>query len=73
MPRPTPQTQLPDNDQLFRLLRQLDTAPDASQRATAQALPEPICWRVDRFALVSSTQVSDPPRYRVLRTWPLGN
>ena len=38
MPRPASQTQLPDADQLFRLLRQLDTAPDASQRATAQAL-----------------------------------
>ncbi|AHM04337.1 Sulfate adenylyltransferase, dissimilatory-type / Adenylylsulfate kinase [Roseibacterium elongatum DSM 19469] len=34
----TPQPHLPEDDQLFRLLRQLDTAPDASQRATAQAL-----------------------------------
>jgi len=31
-------TTLPEDDQLFRLLRQLDAAPDASQRATAQAL-----------------------------------
>ncbi|MBV2359758.1 bifunctional sulfate adenylyltransferase/adenylylsulfate kinase [Thalassococcus sp. CAU 1522] len=29
---------LPEEDQLFRLLRQLDGAPDASQRATAKAL-----------------------------------
>ena len=29
---------LPESDQLFRLLRQLDLAPDASQRATASAL-----------------------------------
>ena len=29
---------LPDGDQLFRLLRQLDLAPEASQRATAAAL-----------------------------------
>ena len=29
---------LPEDDQLFLLLRQLDAAPDASQRATAQAL-----------------------------------
>ena len=29
---------LPEEDQLFRLLRQLDLAPDASQRATAEAL-----------------------------------
>ncbi|ABD56257.1 bifunctional sulfate adenylyltransferase/adenylylsulfate kinase [Jannaschia sp. CCS1] len=29
---------LPDDDQLFVLLRQLDAAPDAPQRATAQAL-----------------------------------
>ncbi len=29
---------LPEDDQLFRLLRQLDVAPDASQRATAAAL-----------------------------------
>lgn len=28
----------PDDEQLFRLLRQLDRAPEASQRATAQAL-----------------------------------
>ncbi len=33
---PTPN--LPDADQLFRLLRQIDATPDASQRATAQAL-----------------------------------
>ena len=29
---------LPEEDQLFRLLRQLDLAPEASQRATAEAL-----------------------------------
>ena len=29
---------LPDEDLLFRLLRQLDAAPELSQRATAQAL-----------------------------------
>ena len=29
---------LPEDDQLFRLLRQLDTAPDVSQRVTAEAL-----------------------------------
>ncbi|QFS81919.1 putative bifunctional SAT/APS kinase [Roseivivax sp. THAF40] len=29
---------LPEEDQLFRLLRQLDRAPEASQRATAEAL-----------------------------------
>jgi sulfate adenylyltransferase len=29
---------LPDEDLLFRLLRQLDAAPEASQRATAEAL-----------------------------------
>ncbi len=36
----TPQTKpnLPDEDDLFRLLRQLDRAPEASQRATAEAL-----------------------------------
>ena len=28
----------PDEDILFRLLRQLDTAPDASQRETAEAM-----------------------------------
>ena len=32
------QTQPAEGDQLFRLLRQLDLAPDASQRATASAL-----------------------------------
>jgi sulfate adenylyltransferase len=36
---PLPSRQpLPEEDQLFRLLRQLDRAPDASQRATAEAL-----------------------------------
>ncbi len=37
---PTSQTTstLPEEDQLFRLLRQLDTAPDASQRVTSEAL-----------------------------------
>ena len=35
-PAPTPS--LPDDDLLFRLLRQVDIAPDASQRATAAAL-----------------------------------
>ncbi|MCB1367113.1 MAG: bifunctional sulfate adenylyltransferase/adenylylsulfate kinase, partial [Rhodobacteraceae bacterium] len=34
----TPKQSLPEDDQLFRLLRQLDVASDASQRATAQAL-----------------------------------
>jgi sulfate adenylyltransferase len=38
MPETNSQTTLPEEDQLFLLLRQLDTAPDASQRATAQAL-----------------------------------
>ncbi|MBF9059943.1 bifunctional sulfate adenylyltransferase/adenylylsulfate kinase [Rhodobacterales bacterium HKCCSP123] len=37
MPAQPHQTQ-PDEDLLFRLLRQLDAAPDASQRATAEAL-----------------------------------
>jgi len=36
MPAPTPT--LPEDDLLFRVLRQLDLAPDASQRATAAAL-----------------------------------
>jgi sulfate adenylyltransferase len=31
-------TALPEEDLLFRLLRQLDAAPDASQRATAEAM-----------------------------------
>jgi sulfate adenylyltransferase len=35
---PEAQASLPEEDHLFRLLRQLDLAPDASQRATAQAL-----------------------------------
>ncbi len=39
MPIPdTDPTSLPDEDLLFRLLRQLDAAPKASQRATAEAL-----------------------------------
>ena len=33
-----PKPNLPESDHLFRLLRQLDLAPDASQRATATAL-----------------------------------
>lgn len=35
---PSPPDITPDDDVLFRLLRQLDTAPEQSQRATAQAL-----------------------------------
>jgi sulfate adenylyltransferase len=38
MPSPSPVSALPDEDHLFRLLRQLDLAPDASQRTTAEAL-----------------------------------
>ncbi|MBO6853419.1 MAG: bifunctional sulfate adenylyltransferase/adenylylsulfate kinase [Marivivens sp.] len=38
MPAPKPATTLPEDDTLFRLLRQLDLAPDASQRATASAI-----------------------------------
>jgi sulfate adenylyltransferase len=34
----TPTLALPEDDMLFRLLRQLDMAPEASQRATAEAL-----------------------------------
>jgi len=34
----TPTTLLPEDDQLFRLLHQLDTSPDASQRTIAGAL-----------------------------------
>jgi sulfate adenylyltransferase len=37
-PLPRPHINLPDEDLLFRLLRQLDAAPDASQRAMAEAL-----------------------------------
>ena len=38
MPTPQATHSLPEDDLLFRLLRQLDAAPDASQRATAEAL-----------------------------------
>jgi sulfate adenylyltransferase len=38
MPVPATQPHLPEDDLLFRLLRQLDAAPEASQRVTAQAL-----------------------------------
>src|SRR6056297_943645 len=38
MPVTATQPHLPEDDLLFRLLRQLDAAPEASQRATAQAL-----------------------------------
>lgn len=38
MPTQKPAQMLPEDDQLFRLLHQLDTAPDASQRVIAEAL-----------------------------------
>jgi sulfate adenylyltransferase len=38
MPTAPAKSQMPEPDQLFRLLRQLDLAPDASQRETAKAL-----------------------------------
>ena len=38
MPTPDQTPELPEENQLFRLLRQLDLAPDASQRSTAAAL-----------------------------------
>mgnify|MGYP006284591179 CR=1 FL=1 len=38
MPASQASASLPEEDLLFRLLRQLDAAPDASQRATAEAL-----------------------------------
>ena len=38
MPAPVSQSALPEDDLLFRLLRQLDAAPEASQRMTASAL-----------------------------------
>ncbi len=38
MTSPKPNPPLPEDDQLFRLLRQLDQAPEASQRATAGAI-----------------------------------
>ena len=38
MPTPDQTPELPEENQLFRLLRQLDRAPDASQRSTAAAL-----------------------------------
>ncbi len=38
MPATDPKSTLPDEDQLFLILRQLDAAPDATQRATAEAL-----------------------------------
>lgn len=37
-PQSTPAPSAAEEDMLFRLLRQLDTAPEATQRATAQAL-----------------------------------
>ena len=43
------------------------------RRVEVQALPEPIRWHVEGCALVKSTSVADPPRYRVLHTWHLGN
>lgn len=38
MTAPKQKSAMPEGDQLFRLLHQLDQAPEASQRATAQAL-----------------------------------
>ncbi len=38
VPMPPATLSLPDDDMLFRLLRQLDAAPDAPQRETAEAL-----------------------------------
>jgi sulfate adenylyltransferase len=38
MPSPTTKQTLPEDDQIFRLLRQLDAASGASQRATAEAI-----------------------------------
>ena len=35
---PAPNAPLPEDDLLFLLLRQLEAAPEASQRATAEAL-----------------------------------
>ncbi len=35
------------------------------------ALEEPLEWRAEEFALVSSLPVNEPPRYRILRRWAL--
>jgi len=35
-------------------------------------LEEPVCLYCDRFVLAQSLSVRDPPRYRVVREWPLG-
>ena len=40
--------------------------------AETQVLPEPLTWQVSDFALVASHSGPVPPRYRVLRKWPLG-
>jgi 2'-5' RNA ligase len=36
------------------------------------ALEQPFQWRSGEFVLVSSSDASGPPRYRILQRWPLG-
>lgn len=31
----------------------------------------PFCWHCDRFVLVTSASSREPPRYRIVREWPL--
>ncbi len=42
-----------------------------ARAAPAEALPAPIAWPVVSFALAESLSGAAPPRYRILRRWPL--
>ncbi len=44
-----------------------------STPVAAMKLPEPILWAVEHFVLVESRPNGDPPHYRPVEGWPLGD
>jgi 2'-5' RNA ligase len=44
-----------------------------ARAAPSGPLPEPIRWLATSFALAASLSVPEPPRYKILRRWPLGS
>jgi 2'-5' RNA ligase len=43
-----------------------------ARRVAASALEQPLPWRVHEFVLAGSSMETKPPRYQILKRWPLG-
>jgi len=43
-----------------------------ARQVAASTLEQPLSWRPHEFVLAGSSMEAEPPRYRILKRWPLG-